>query len=66
MSIQLRTYTHKELCDLYKVTGKTLTEWLKPFIKKTPDTKRKRLYTIAEVELIFSRLGVPFDEEKAA
>lgn len=56
---EVRPYTTKELCNIYKISDKTLHKWLQPFRKKM-GIKRGRYYTVAQVGIIFTRLGIPF------
>ena len=56
---EVRPYTTKELCNIYKISDKTLHKWLQPFRKKM-GIKRGRYYTVAQVTIIFTSLGIPF------
>jgi hypothetical protein len=57
-TIEIKHYSHKELSVVYGVSDKTLHKWMKPFIEDI-GKKQGRYYTIAQVEIIFARLGMP-------
>lgn len=54
----LRRYKSAELCKLYEVSKKTFLKWIKPFQKEIGE-RRGYFYTVAQVEIIFKRLGLP-------
>lgn len=57
-TIQLKPYTVLELARLYSVSDRTMKKWLKPF---EPEVGNKigYFYTIAQVKIIFEKLGMP-------
>lgn len=58
--LRLKPYGVKELCYLYEITDKTLKRWLKPF-NQDIGTRNGRYYNVIQVEIIFTKLGVPRD-----
>src|SRR5258705_3987218 len=56
--IRVKPTTSKELCDLYGVSSKTLKKWLAPFESEIGG-RNCSVYTVVQVEGIFSRMGVP-------
>ena len=61
---EVRPYTTKELARIYGVCDRTLQKWIKPFAEDI-GTKRGRYYTVAQVEKIFEKLGVPYKIESS-
>ncbi len=60
--VPVKSYTGKELQDLYNITMDTWTEWKRPLereLKKLGYRRNQRVYTVKQVELIFDRLGRP-------
>lgn len=55
---EVRPYTHRELSDYYGVCDKTLKKWLVPFAPQIGE-KNGRYYTIAQVRIIFEKIGAP-------
>ena len=57
-NIELKHYSTKELARFYGVCDKTLLKWMKPF---TTDIgpKQGRFFTVAQVKIIFEKLGTP-------
>jgi hypothetical protein len=53
-----RVFTALELSKLYKVCKKTFMRWIKPFEAEIGE-RNGRYYTIAQVELIIERIGLP-------
>jgi hypothetical protein len=51
-------YTLRQLSKLYRVSEKTFRKWLVPF-KDLIGAKTGSYYTIAQVEKIFDKLGIP-------
>lgn len=56
--IEIRHYSTKELSKLYGVCDKTLLKWMKPFADDI-GPKQGRFYTVAQVKVIFDKLGEP-------
>ena len=56
----LKAYSTKELAAIYGVCNKTIKRWIGPF-KKDVGTRNGRFYNVAQVTIIFTRLGVPGD-----
>jgi uncharacterized protein YjcR len=56
--IQLKAYNLSELADIYGVSVKVLKNWLKPFEIDLGE-KIGNYYNIAQVKIIFLKLGVP-------
>jgi hypothetical protein len=57
-SLEMRGYTLGELARLYKVCVRTFKRWLKPF-DAVVGKKQGRYFTIAQVKIIFEKLGTP-------
>jgi hypothetical protein len=55
---EIRHYSTKELSRFYGVCDKTLLKWMKPFILEI-GPKQGRYYTVAQVKIIFEKLGAP-------
>jgi transposase-like protein len=55
---EIKPYSTKEIAMLYGVCDKTLKKWLKPF-EEYIGKKTGRYYTIAQVNIIFDKLGMP-------
>lgn len=52
--------TKRQLAALYKVSEKTLGKWLEPHAEAIgPLAPRCYLYTPAQVEIIFEKIGTP-------
>jgi len=58
ISFTLTPLTTSQLSGLYGVTRKTLNKWLAPFSSVIGE-KIGRFYNVAQVKIIFNRLGVP-------
>lgn len=56
--VLLKPYSSQELSDLYGVNIKTFKKWMLPF-ETTVGEKIGRYYTVAQVGIIFEKLGVP-------
>jgi hypothetical protein len=56
--IELKPYNLKDLTIIYGVNIKTLKKWLLPFHDQIGE-KRGRLFTVKQVKVIFSNLGIP-------
>ncbi len=54
----IKPYSSKELAGIYGVGKKTLHKWLEPFVAEIGE-KHGRFYTVAQVKIIFSRIGLP-------
>lgn len=59
-TIKLKPYTVLELAKLYSVSDRTMKKWIKPFEKEV-GKKIGYFYTIAQVKIIFEKLGMPGD-----
>ncbi|MBL0146091.1 MAG: hypothetical protein IPP48_10235 [Chitinophagaceae bacterium] len=55
---EVKPYSTKEIATLYGVCDKTLKKWLKPF-EESIGKKTGRYFTIAQVNIIFDKLGMP-------
>ena len=55
---EIRPYSTKDLSKIYGVCDKTFNRWIKPFIAVV-GLKNGRYYTVAQVKIIFDKLGVP-------
>jgi phage antirepressor YoqD-like protein len=55
---EVRPYTVKELCKIYKISDKTLRKWLQP-ISGEIGKRQGYIYNVAQVVTIFRHLGVP-------
>ncbi|PKP22702.1 MAG: hypothetical protein CVU05_02685 [Bacteroidetes bacterium HGW-Bacteroidetes-21] len=60
---KLKSYNKKELADLYKVSVKTLSSWLKP-IKPEIGEYIGRSFSIKQIQIIFNHLGEPDNENR--
>lgn len=56
--IELRPYTPKELCKLYRVSRKTFLKWIKPIQPKLGE-RIGHFYSIPQVRIIFGHLELP-------
>ena len=56
--IEIKHYSTKELARFYGVCDKTLLKWMKPFTTDIGE-KQGRYYTVAQVKIIFEKLGEP-------
>jgi hypothetical protein len=56
--VTAKPYSSKELAQLYGVCDKTFKKWLQPFTEVV-GTRQGRYYTIAQVRVIFEKLGEP-------
>lgn len=56
--IEMKHYSTKELAQFYGVCDKTLLKWMRPFTKDIGQ-KQGRYYTVAQVRIIFEKLGMP-------
>lgn len=54
----LKTYTRKELREIYDVPPKTFQRWLEPF-NEAWGMKNKRYLTIEQVRKIVEQFGIP-------
>jgi hypothetical protein len=57
-NIEMKHYSTKELARFYGVCDKTLLKWMKPFTTEI-GPKQGRYYTVAQVKIIFEKLGKP-------
>jgi hypothetical protein len=59
----IKPYKLKELADLYFVSKQTFIKWLAPF-KDRIGERKGHFYTVEQVKIIFTCLGVPssFDD----
>lgn len=58
----IKTYSKKELCNMYGVDARKLKLWLKPILKRPAFKgyqKFQRLFSPLQVKEIFSHLGEP-------
>ena len=55
---EIRPYSTKELAIIYDVCDKTMKKWIKPFVAEVGE-KNGRYYSVAQVKVIFDKLGVP-------
>jgi hypothetical protein len=62
---QIKPYTQKELSSLYGVCKQTFSKWLIPF-KEQIGERNGHFYSVEQVKVIFSFLGVPESLEDAA
>lgn len=56
--IQVKTYSVKEMAELYCISNKTLKKWLTPFEKEIGE-RRGYFYNPKQVGIIFEKLGLP-------
>ena len=57
-TVALKPYSFTELAKLYDVCIRTMKKWMVPFEEEVGE-KRGRYYTIAQVKIIFEKLGLP-------
>ena len=57
-TVEMKHYSTKELAKFYGVCDKTLLKWMKPFTKEIGQ-KQGRYFTLAQVKIIFDKLGMP-------
>jgi hypothetical protein len=60
--VPVKAYTGKELQTMYNITGDMWLTWRRPLLpalRKLGYRDNQQVYTIAQVELIFERLGRP-------
>jgi len=57
-NVPLKPYTMKELAMLYGVCKRTFKKWLTPYEKEIGD-HNGRFLTIAQVKVVFNKLGLP-------
>ena len=62
-SFEIRPYTLKDLAAIYRVDKKTFVVWITPFEKEIGQ-RVGRIYQIAQVEVIASKLGWPYYYQK--
>ena len=55
---EVKPYTPKELSEYYGVSDKTFKKWLSPFAIQIGQ-KNGRYYTVAQVRVIFEKIGIP-------
>ena len=55
---EIKPYSIKDLAGIYGVCAKTLKKWITPFIDEIGE-KNGRYYSVAQVKVIFEKLGVP-------
>lgn len=55
---EIKPYTKKELANLYELSPRAFYTLFKPH-EEVVGTKLGRYYSIKQVEIIFSRLGIP-------
>ncbi len=55
---EIKAYSTKELANIYGICEKTFKKWLIPFYNEVGE-RHGRYYNVAQVKIIFGRLGVP-------
>ena len=55
---EIKHYSTRELAKFYGVCDKTLLKWMRPFITDI-GPKQGRYFTVAQVGMIFEKLGKP-------
>ena len=55
---EIKPYSTKDLARIYGVCVKTFKKWTKPF-ELLIGAKNGRYYTVAQVKIIFEKIGVP-------
>ena len=55
---EIRPSSIKDLAAIYGVCDKTLKKWVSPFVEEV-GAKNGRYYSVAQVKIIFEKLGVP-------
>ncbi|MBI3521453.1 MAG: hypothetical protein HY062_19095 [Bacteroidetes bacterium] len=58
--IEIKSYSKKELANLYAIGVRTLTTWLEPFHKEI-GKRHGRYYNPKQIRYIFDKLGLPGD-----
>ncbi|MFN8248900.1 MAG: hypothetical protein U0T68_08130 [Ferruginibacter sp.] len=59
-TVRVQPYSKKELCDLYNVKHRVLAGWLARFKDEIGEITG-RYYTAKQVEIIFDKIGLPYD-----
>ncbi len=59
ITVPVKPYTLTQLCHFYDVSPKTFKKWLLPF-REEMGHNRRTIFTIAQVEIIFIKLGRPY------
>lgn len=54
----VKPYTMRELCEIYQISDKTMRKWLAPFAVQI-GKRQGHIYNVAQVNTIFTNLGVP-------
>lgn len=56
---EVKPYSTAEMARIYGVCDRTFLKWLKPFMPLV-GPKSGRFYTVAQVDIIFEKLGRPY------
>lgn len=58
---QRATISKKEMCDHYGISDDTLARWIEPFlkdlVKKYGYKKQQQIFTIAQANYLYEKLG---------
>jgi len=57
--VRLKSYSKSELKEMYGISAKTLSAWIKPFKEELNIKSNQRLYTPKQIKIIFDKLGNP-------
>jgi hypothetical protein len=63
--IKLKPYNLSELADMYGVDRRTFRRWISDF-KDELGERKGIYYSIPQVKIIFSKLGIPAEISRAA
>jgi hypothetical protein len=59
VNVEVRPYSLKELCRLYRLTYKTMHTCIAHFVQQL-GPKKGRFYNVKQVEIIFIHMGIPY------
>ena len=59
LEIKVKPYTTKELSVIYEIPPRSFLKWLLP-IRDLVGNRNGQWFTVQQVEIIFSKLGVPY------
>ncbi|MEO8769399.1 MAG: hypothetical protein ABI402_04925 [Ferruginibacter sp.] len=58
LEIKVKAYTTKELSGIYEIPPRTFIRWISP-IRNLIGNRIGQWYTVQQVEIIFSKFGIP-------
>jgi transposase len=63
VTIQIKPYSTKELASMYGVSTRTFRRWAK-LLEKHLGKRIGHYYLIPQIEIIFNKLGIPYQKEQ--